>query len=267
MEAIGNIYSPIAWRIFIPQSPGCRQGTSLAPVTLAPGVHRSRRARRVTAVTTGTAGPTGRSSTADTTCIATGAKAGQQRAAQTDARAARGGAIATSVAQVSVSERLRRGERWRPGPLARRLSGERTATVVTAGTEPVTAGARPLVTTVTAPVTAPPQLARCRSQRSRRRRAGSGPGFRGGVGRRGSGLHQGGQAGQNQQGKQNEPLVLLGFLSCSFKAAGFVAPLHVAKRRSRVRARAGWHFRVLPWTDCRPWADRADLPCPFGPRQ
>jgi hypothetical protein len=26
----------------------------------------------------------------------------------------------------------------------------------------------------------------------------------------------------------------------------------IASRRSRIRARAGWRFRVLPWTDCRP---------------
>jgi hypothetical protein len=40
-----------------------------------------------------------------------------------------------------VNERLRRGERWGAGQLARRLSERRPATVVTAGTEPVTAGA------------------------------------------------------------------------------------------------------------------------------
>jgi hypothetical protein len=185
------------WRrsdILIPQSPGCRQRTSLASVTawhLLPGsgafsalghfgsttrlgVAVENRHRGVTSaraftartaghcgpswpqecighgehgeslrVTAGTAGPTGHSSTTDTTCAATGPKAGQQRAAQTDvaARAAQGDRNFGRASERFVSERLRRGERWRPGPLARRLSGERPATAVTACTEPVTAGA------------------------------------------------------------------------------------------------------------------------------
>ncbi len=141
VEAIGNIYSPIAWLPpgyepgagdgcpaagpFRPwdilirrrgldrgrggESPSrsdyraCVHGTLGRPLRaqLAPGVHRSRRARLVTAVTAGTAGPTGRSSTAGTTCIATGPKAGQQRATQTNVLVPPG-AIATSVAQASV---------------------------------------------------------------------------------------------------------------------------------------------------------------------
>jgi hypothetical protein len=56
------------------------------------------------------------------------------------ARAAKGDRNFGRASERFVSELLRRGERWRPGPLARRLSGERPATAVTAGTEPVTAG-------------------------------------------------------------------------------------------------------------------------------
>jgi hypothetical protein len=94
-------------------------------------------------VTVGTAGPTDHSSTTDTTRVASGPKAGQQRAAQTDvaACAAQGDRNFGRASERFVSERLRRGERWRPGPLARRLSGERPATAVMAGMEPVTAGA------------------------------------------------------------------------------------------------------------------------------
>jgi hypothetical protein len=119
---------------------------------------RSRRAQRAWQATA--ARLTRRARRGQVAWIATRPKAGQQRAAQTDVavRAARGNRIFGRASERFVSERLRRGERWtrRPGPLARRLSGERPATAVTAGTEPVTAGegSRPLVTAVTLPVTA-----------------------------------------------------------------------------------------------------------------
>ncbi len=178
MDAIRKIYCPIAWLQpgydpgasggvataarqrglfglgtlwFDDATSGSRRRIAIARVRLrraqtatadpaGPGVHRSRRAWRVTALTAGTAGPAGHSSTTDTTCVATGPKAGQQSAAQTDvaARAARGDRNFGRASERFVSERLRR---WRPGPLALRLSGERPVTAVTAGTEPVTTGA------------------------------------------------------------------------------------------------------------------------------
>ncbi len=203
----------------------CVHGTLRRPLQaqLAPGKHRSLRAQRVTVVTAGTAGPAGSNSTTDTTCIETGQKAGQRRAAQTDvaARAARGDCNFGRASERFVSERLRRGERWRPGLLARRLSGERPATAVTAGTEPVTAGAG---------VTAPGHSSHGAGHGSSNGLQGAGHSDHG-DGERQTGpvsaaasaavaalrrLSPGRAGGTNQQGKQNEPLGLFWLASCSF---------------------------------------------------
>jgi hypothetical protein len=96
------------------------------------------------------------------TWIATRPKAGKQRAAQTDvaASAARGDHNFGSASESFVSERLQRGEQWRPGQLARRLSEGLPATAVTAGTVLVTVTVDAGITAPgygdTAPVTAPP---------------------------------------------------------------------------------------------------------------
>jgi hypothetical protein len=176
------------------------------------------------------------SSTTDTTCIATGPKAGQQRATQTDvaARAAWGDHNFGRASERFVSEQLRRCERWRPGQLASRLSGERPPT----GTEPVTAGAgsRPMVTAVTAPVTAP--SAACTvpvtaitatesgqlAQFQRRRRA---PGQR----------HSPGQAGGTKstgEAKQTARAPNWSSPPAPLKTAGFVAPLVAPVAPARV---------------------------------
>jgi hypothetical protein len=127
----------------------CEHGGSLRP-------RRAQRARLATA-----ARLTRRAQRGQVTWIATQPKAGQQRAAQTDkaARAAGGDRNFGRTSERFVSERLRGGERWRPGPLVRRLSERRPATAVTAGTLCLSRqeqGSRSLVTAVTAPVTEPP---------------------------------------------------------------------------------------------------------------
>jgi hypothetical protein len=171
------------------------------------------------------------------------------------ARAARGDHNFGRASERFVSERLRRGERWGPWPLTRRLSGERPATAVTAGTEPVTAGAG---------VMAPGHGGHCAGHGASHGLHGAGHSDLG-DGELAAGpvsaaasatgaaafTRAGGRDKINRESKLNRSC-FLGSPRAAFKTAGFVTPLHVAKRSSRIRAQAGWHFRVLSWTDFRP---------------
>ncbi len=156
------------------------------------------------------------------------------------------GAIATSVAQNErfVSERLRRGERKRTGPPVQRLSeGPQWSRQALSRSRPAQLS-RPLVTAPghgghgaghgathgfhgaerpAGPVSAAASAAGATAFTSRTKSSG---------------------VKRTLARRRNSSLLL--------KIPDLVRLFTIANRRSRIRAQAGWRYRVLPLTDCLP---------------